>query len=62
MSKYTVTAPKTPGALATSQSANTLAQARAIAKELAGARYLTHQDVRIDRADGHLVEYAGPCR
>lgn len=62
MSRYQVTAPKTPGATPSSQPAATLAEARKIAKAFAGRRDLTGQDVRIERADGQLVEYAGPSR
>ena len=62
--RYTVTAPVTPGATpSTVGTARTLRDARVIAKRAAaGRRDLTGQDVRIDTADGMLVEYAGPAR
>lgn len=60
--KYTVNAPKTPGAAATAIAAGTLVEARKIAKQFYGRRDLKRQDVRIERADGTLVEYAGPAR
>lgn len=62
MSKYIVTAPKTPGATPTGQTANTLADARKIAKSFQDRRDLKGQDVRIERDNGQLVEYAGPAR
>jgi hypothetical protein len=62
MSKYLVTAPQTPGARPSSQPAATLARARRIAKTFRDRRDLNGQDVRIEREDGRLVEYAGPAR
>ena len=60
MNKYLVTAPSTPGATPTSQSVHTLRDARRIARTFRDRRDLRGQDVRIERADGRLVEYAGP--
>ena len=62
MTKYTVSAPKTPGASPSAHPAKTLAEARKIAKTFADRRDLKGQDVRIEKADGSLVEYAGPAR
>jgi hypothetical protein len=63
MSKYTVTAPKTPGAQPAEVAAvRTLAEARRAARPFASRPDLKGQDVRINRADGSLVEYAGPSR
>lgn len=61
MSKYHVTAPKTPGATPSKiAAANALRDARREAKSFrAGRRDLRGQDVRIELADGSLVEYAG---
>ena len=56
--RYTVTAPQTPGAMPTSRSAKTLAEARKMAREYRGRADLRAQDVRIER-EGRLVEY-GP--
>lgn len=62
MSKYNVSAPKTPGATPSNHPAASMAQARKIAKTFANRPDLKGQDVRIERADGQLVEYAGPAR
>ena len=62
MSKYFVSAPKTPGATPTRLAAASLPEARKIAKTFAGRRDLKGQDVRIERDTGALVEYAGPPR
>lgn len=62
MHKYVVTAPKTPGATPSGQPAATLAEARKIAATYLDRRDLRGQDVRIERPDGRLVEYAGPAR
>ena len=60
MNRYIVTAPATPGATPTSQPAPTLAQARKIARDISrGRHWMRGQDVRIERLDGTLVEYAG---
>ncbi len=61
MSKYNVSAPKTPGATpSVIAGADTLRAARREAKAFrAGRRDLHRQDVRIEREDGSLVEYAG---
>jgi len=58
---YTLTAPATPGATPTVASTHsTLESARAAARTLSRGRPdLRGQDVRIDREDGSLVEYAG---
>ena len=61
MSKYAVTAPTTPGADPSRTPAATLAEARMIARQYRHRRDLRGQDVRIERADGQLVEYAGPA-
>ena len=63
--RYRVVAPATPGAPptpATSAGSSRLAEARRIARCFRHRRDLTYQDVRIVRADGSLVEYAGPMR
>ena len=62
-----ISAPRTPGAAATiawgGYGGETLAEARVAARELFGHRAdLRRQDVRIERATGELIEYAGPCR
>lgn len=62
MSKYNVSAPKTPGASPSNLPASTLREARSIAKTFRDRRDLCGQDVRIERPDGTLVEYAGPSR
>lgn len=63
MAKYVITAPSTPGAQPTVQGEfATLRTARAAAQKLSGRRDLKGQDVRIERPDGQLVEYAGPAR
>lgn len=59
---YIVTAPKTPGATPTGTAASNLAAARKIARQHRHRRDLAGQDVRIEREDGSLVEYAGPAR
>lgn len=61
---YLLTYPETPGAEPTSTECATLRQARemAAAEVRFGRKDLTYQDIRIERADGTLVEYAGPCR
>jgi hypothetical protein len=61
--RYRVTAPSTPGAVATEQArCVTLVAARRAAKRFAQRKDLNNCDVRIERADGVLVEYAGPNR
>lgn len=60
--KYNVSAPKTPGSAHSITHATTLADARKIAKQFSSRADLKRQDVRIERADGTLVEYAGPAR
>jgi hypothetical protein len=63
MLKYQVTAPVTPGSKPTGVGfADTLRGARALSKPFKSRRDLRGQDVRIERADGQLVEYAGPAR
>jgi hypothetical protein len=63
MTKYTVTAPKTPGAQPTEVAVvRTLADARRAARPYKSRPDLAGQDVRINHADGSLVEYAGPSR
>lgn len=61
---YTITMPKTPGAQPVAvATATKLADARKQAKSLSrDRRDLKGQDVRIERTDGSLVEYAGPAR
>ncbi len=61
MNKYHVSAPKNPGAVpSVIASSTTLRDARREAKAFTrGRRDLRGQDVRIERADGSLVEYAG---
>lgn len=59
---YRVTAPATPGATPSSELAYTLTEARRLAAKFRYRRDLTGQDVRIERLDGQLVEYAGPAR
>lgn len=61
---YVVTAPSTPGATPTTQATcGTLREARREARSLSCDRAdLAGQDVRIERADGSLVEYAGTGR
>lgn len=62
MSKYIITAPSTPGAAPSEQGqANTISAARDAARKL-WRPWLRGQDVRIERPDGELVEYAGPAR
>ena len=61
--KYEVMTRKTPGAAPTVvASAATLRDARREAARYADRRDLCGQDVRIQRPDGSLVEYAGPAR
>jgi hypothetical protein len=59
--KYVITAPAVPGAAPTRVgTAETLADARKRAREFSRRRRdLRGQDVRIERPDGQLVEYAG---
>lgn len=60
--KYNVTAPKTAGAPpVVIGTYRTLKEARRIASCIQH-NYLTYQDVRINRIDGALKEYAGPMR
>lgn len=61
MNKYIVTAPATPGATPSVVSTHaTLTAARKSAVGFSrGRRDLRGQDVRIERPDGALVEYAG---
>lgn len=60
---YQISYPRTPGgAQIVQQRGLTLRQVRAHARLCARRRDLTLQDVRIERPDGSLVEYAGPCR
>ncbi len=60
--KYRISAPSTPGSRPTIQGAHgNLRDARRSACLFNDRNDLTYQDVRIERADGHLVEYAGPC-
>jgi hypothetical protein len=61
-SKYFVAVPESPGSVATRLPASTLADARRIARRYRERRDLKGQDVRIERADGRLLEYAGPAR
>lgn len=61
--RYQVSLPTVPGNAPSSHPARTLGQARKLAKILGGHRKdLTYQDVRIETANGSLIEYAGPCR
>lgn len=62
--KYIVTYPATPGATPSTQSTHTnLRDARTAANRGASHRRdLNGQDVRIERPNGRLVEYAGPPR
>ena len=61
--RYTLTYPATPGAIPTRQwSGATIREARREAVACRARRDLRYQDVRIDRADGRLAEYAGPVR
>ncbi len=65
MTKYTVTYPATPGAARhTRHSKHRLLGSARKAADDAGRdrRDLTWQDIRIERVDGTLVEYAGPAR
>jgi hypothetical protein len=61
---YTIEAPRVPGLQPSKISEHeTLSAARKAAKEFSANRPdLKRHDVRIDRPDGHLVEYAGPTR
>lgn len=62
--RYQVSAPATPGArLTVAAKYATLRDARRYARDAYRSRRdLTWQDVRIERPDGMLVEYAGPPR
>lgn len=61
--KYVVTAPKSPGAQPSAVAeCATIAEARRAARPFASRKDLSGQDVRIERPDGMLVEYAGPSR
>lgn len=64
MDIYQVTYPTTPGSTPTVQiGARTIREARRHARAEAQARRdLTYQDIRIERRDGRLVEFAGPSR
>jgi hypothetical protein len=63
MHRYQISAPRTPGAEPTMLSTHArIDDARRAARELEHRRDLTRQDVRIEYADGRLVEYAGPSR
>ena len=63
MTSYQIRTRTTPGATPTVVAeTKTLAGARKIARTYRDRRDLTGQDVRIERADGSLVEYAGPTR
>jgi hypothetical protein len=59
--KYHVSYPSTPGAApAVHATASTIREARRIARDASRGRSdLRGQDVRIERPDGVLVEYAG---
>jgi hypothetical protein len=59
--RYHVTAPATPGAQPTViETCATLRDARRAARDHSrGERWLRGHDVRIERPDGMLVEYAG---
>lgn len=61
--KYAVSTRMTPGsAMMVVSGHHTLTEARKAAREYRNRKDLTWQDVRIERADGSLVAYAGPCR
>lgn len=60
---YQIQTRTTPGATPSIvASTKTLAEARKVARTYSDRRDLTNQDVRIQREDGQLVEYAGPNR
>ena len=62
---YQVRLPETPGSQPRVAARGlTLAQARreCDSYDIQERRDLTYQDVRIERADGRLYEYAGPMR
>lgn len=59
---YLMSAPSTPGARPTHSYVSDLAAARARAASCDERRDLRYTDVRIERLDGSLVEYAGPSR
>lgn len=61
---YVISMPATPGATPREVARpQTLREARVIARKLShDRRDLVGQDVRIERHDGSLVEYAGPAR
>ncbi len=61
--RYYVLAPATPGAAPTVlHAADRIRDARTLASQLDDRGDLTYQDVRIERRDGSLVEFAGPAR
>ena len=61
--RYIVSAPTSPGDSATEHGRfETLRDARRGADAFANRDDLTYQDVRIERLNGSLVEYAGPSR
>jgi len=63
VTKYQINTRSIPGAQMTTQGrTSALRDARRIASEYRDRRDLTWQDVRIERTDGSLVEYAGPAR
>lgn len=64
MSLYQICAPRVPGAQPETYPVDgTLAEVRELATERYGARRdLLRLNVRIERRDGQLVEYAGPPR
>jgi len=64
LAKYNISYPLTPGAAPSIAEQNvSLREARKIAAHVAARRRdLTYQDIRLERADGTLVEYAGPAR
>jgi hypothetical protein len=59
---YAVSAPQTPGAAPTVVYYPSLRAAREAARKYGHRRDLRGQDVRIEDAEGNLIEYAGPCR
>jgi hypothetical protein len=60
--RYRVVAPPTPGGAPRQGPPVTLREARVIGRSYAIRADLTYQDVRIERINGDLYEYAGPCR
>jgi hypothetical protein len=60
--KYNVVASDVPGCPPVSYPVATMAEARELAKSYSHRRDLRYMDVRIESADGQLVEYAGPAR